>query len=153
MALGRFCNWLFETDDLPARQPKRLLVVEDELPVRRLIETNLRRAGYAVSSAENALEALRTAKAERPDAIILDQTLPDLDGRDLLAALRADPEIREIPVLLLAASRAQEWEPDGAAPDAALVKPLNPMELLVRVRRLFPDLPDEPGGRLLIDPF
>ena len=75
---------------------QRILIVDDDLHIRRLLQATLLRAGYAAIEATTAAEALAQAKAERPDAILLDLGLPDRDGLEIVPLLRrlghrADP--------------------------------------------------------------
>lgn len=116
----------------------RILVVEDDAMVRELIEFKLSSAGHEVLMAadgEAGLEAVRTA---RPDLVILDWMMPKLTGLEVCAAIRADEEISDMPVLLLTA-RAQERDVESgysAGADDYLLKPFSPRELLSRVEAL-----------------
>ena len=115
---------------------KEILVVDDEQHIVRLIEVNLVRAGYAVVKAYDAAEAVRTAVSERPDLIVLDDTIPPVDGRDAHELLRADPQTKSIPVVMLSAKGdIPEWlrgRPSGVS--AYLTKPFKPRDLVMRVR-------------------
>lgn len=118
---------------------RRVLVVEDEPAIRRLLELHLSRAGYAVTMAGDGMEALETISRERPDMVVLDVMMPRMDAFELLRRLKAEPDTHEIPVLMLTA-KAQDadvfrgWQ-TGA--DCYLTKPFNPTELLAWVRRVF----------------
>jgi len=113
----------------------RILVVDDEPDITALVAYHLARAGFRVSTAHNGPDALKAAREERPDMIILDLMLPGLSGYDVLAELRQREETRDVGVILLTARRE---EPDrirgltlGA--DDYLTKPFSPQELRVRV--------------------
>jgi signal transduction histidine kinase/CheY-like chemotaxis protein len=79
----------------------RILVIDDDVVARDLIGDNLRTAGFSVVTAAGGLEGLRLAKELRPTAITLDVMMPDLDGWSVLAALRQDAELAEIPVIMV----------------------------------------------------
>ena len=78
-----------------------ILLAEDDRFLRRAAEVTLRRRGYAVSTAGDGEEALRLARAESPDLILLDLLMPKVQGFEVLRALKADPGTREIPVIVL----------------------------------------------------
>jgi len=82
----------------------RILVVDDEALVRNMMCDGLAAAGYAVSAASSGEEAMTLVQAERPACILLDIMMPDLDGYDTCAALKADPKTASIPVLLVSAT-------------------------------------------------
>jgi signal transduction histidine kinase/CheY-like chemotaxis protein len=79
----------------------RILVIDDDAVARDLIGDNLKTAGFSVVTAAGGLEGLRLAKELRPTAITLDVMMPDLDGWSVLAALRQDAELAEIPVIMV----------------------------------------------------
>ena len=82
----------------------KVLVVDDELLLRSMLKDALEEAGYAVVLAENGQAALARAKAESPDCILLDIMMPGLDGYETCAALKADPALAAIPVILVSAT-------------------------------------------------
>lgn len=116
---------------------KHVLAVDDENHIRRLLEVNLARAGYRVTTAADGEEALQKVQEERPDLIVSDVMMPRIDGFELLRRLKAGAETHDIPVLMLTA-KAQDrdiftgWQ-SGA--DGYLTKPFNPAELLTWVKR------------------
>ncbi len=118
---------------------KKILAVDDERHIVRLVEVNLLRAGYEVVTAFDGREALEKVKAENPDMIILDVMMPYMDGFAVLKELRKNPATAELPVIMLTA-KAQDadiflgWQ---TGCDMYLPKPFNPMELLVNVKRIF----------------
>jgi two-component system, OmpR family, alkaline phosphatase synthesis response regulator PhoP len=119
--------------------PKKILAVDDEKHIVRLVEVNLQRAGYNVVTAYDGREALEKVKSEKPDLVVLDVMMPYMDGFEVLKNLKADPETAEIPVIMLTA-KAQDadvfrgWQ---SGVDCYLTKPFNPMELLTFVKRIF----------------
>jgi two-component system KDP operon response regulator KdpE len=111
----------------------RLLLIEDDPAIRTTLLRALRERGHAVAAAAAAMEGLQTALAERPDLIVLDLGLPDLDGRELLRMLRA---VSRIPVIV-ATARDEESEMVrllDAGADDYVVKPFTAAQLDARVR-------------------
>ena len=109
----------------------KILVVDDEPLVRSMICDGLAAAGYAALAASSGEGALQVVQAERPACILLDITMPDLDGYDTCAALKADPQTASIPVLLVSATTdarvTDQAKRVGAA--AVLRKPVRMDEL------------------------
>jgi two-component system phosphate regulon response regulator PhoB len=117
---------------------QRILVVDDEPDITALVAYHLAKAGYRVSTAANGPDALKAAREERPDIVILDVMLPGVSGYDVLAELRRREETREVGVILLTARRE---EPDrirglSLGADDYLTKPFSPAELALRVNAL-----------------
>lgn len=111
----------------------QILVVEDELPLRRLLRGALEDAGYRYLEAETGQQALRLASNQPPDLVILDLGLPDLDGLEVLTRLR---DWLAVPVIILSA-RDQEKQKVSALDQGAddyLTKPFSTAELLARIR-------------------
>lgn len=82
----------------------KILVVDDEFLLRTMLKDALEEAGYAVVLAENGQAALDHAKVESPDCILLDIMMPGIDGYETCAALKADPDLAAIPVILFSAT-------------------------------------------------
>jgi DNA-binding response OmpR family regulator len=119
------------------REPlQRVLVVEDERPMRTVLRDCLERQGYRVLVAEDGARALEIALRERPDLIVLDVMMPRLDGLAVCAELRRLE--RPVPVLMLTAKGTVEDRVRGldVGADDYLVKPFSREELLARVRAL-----------------
>jgi two-component system alkaline phosphatase synthesis response regulator PhoP/two-component system response regulator VicR len=127
--------------------PKKILAVDDERHIVRLVQVNLERAGYQVVTAFDGKEALEKVKAENPDLVVLDVMMPYMDGFEVLQNLRKDPSTRELPVIMLTA-KAQDadvfrgWQ---SGVDCYLTKPFNPMELIVFVKRIFKSQEEDDG--------
>ncbi|MBK7473506.1 MAG: response regulator [Betaproteobacteria bacterium] len=85
----------------PSPERRRSLVVDDDQTVREVMERHLTREGFAVVTANGGQEGLRLARELHPAAITLDVMMPDLDGWTVLAAIKGDPELADIPVILL----------------------------------------------------
>ncbi|HEU4569822.1 MAG TPA: response regulator transcription factor [Gemmatimonadales bacterium] len=116
----------------------RILVVDDEPDITALVAYHLAKAGHRVSTASNGPDALKAAREERPDIVILDVMLPGLSGYDVLEELRRREETRDVGVILLTARRE---EPDrirglSLGADDYLTKPFSPHELSLRVTAL-----------------
>ncbi|GGN97580.1 DNA-binding response regulator [Actinoplanes lobatus] len=111
----------------------RLLLIEDDPAIRTPLLRALRERGHAVAASAAAMEGLQTALAERPDLIVLDLGLPDLDGRELLRMLRA---VSQVPVIV-ATARDEETEMVrllDAGADDYVVKPFTAAQLDARIR-------------------
>lgn len=123
---------------------KKILVVDDERHIVRLVEVNLARAGYEVVTAFDGIEALEAVKEHKPDMLVLDVMMPRMDGFEVLKNLQADPGYQDIPVIMLTA-KAQDadifkgWQ---SGVSSYLTKPFNPKELLVFVERIFQSMDD-----------
>ena len=115
-----------------------VLVVDDEPHIVRLIQVNLERQGYQVETANNGAVALAKIKENRPDLLVSDVMMPEMDGFELLANVRRDPTLMDLPVIMLTA-KAQDTDvmtgyKTGA--DMYLTKPFNPAELIAFAKRI-----------------
>jgi CheY-like chemotaxis protein len=90
------------------QQPFRVLVVDDDASIRKLIMVALRRDGYDFIEAPNGREALDLMRSERPHVVVLDLMMPILSGWDVLQERERDPELRNIPVIIVSANRDPE---------------------------------------------
>jgi DNA-binding response OmpR family regulator len=131
---------------------QRALVVDDEAAIARLVEINLKRAGYEVSIARDGVEALEKVRDQRPDIIICDVMMPRLDGIQVLRQLKADAATRDIPVIMLTAKSQHEDILNGwqSGTEMYLTKPFSPPELLMFVRRLTRPSTAADDGRIRI---
>lgn len=112
----------------------RILVVDDEPPIRKLLRIGLTAEGYAILEATSALDAMQKVEGEHPDLILLDLGLPDMQGHDLLAKWRA--ELLELPIIILS-SRTDEAGIVKAlelGADDYVTKPFGTRELVARIR-------------------
>ncbi len=127
---------------------KKILACDDERHIVRLIQVNLERAGYTVLTAFDGTEALRKVDAEKPDLIVLDVMMPKMDGFEVLKRLQANPETREIPVIMLTAKAqdADVFRGWSSGVSAYLTKPFNPLELITFVKRIFSGHDDYDDG-------
>ena len=116
----------------------RILVVDDEPDITALVAYHLAKAGFRVSTAANGPDALKAAREERPDIVILDLMLPGISGYDVLTEMRKREETREVGVILLTARREETDRIRGLSlgADDYLTKPFSPQELSLRVSGL-----------------
>jgi signal transduction histidine kinase/DNA-binding response OmpR family regulator len=133
----------------PARAPRRglplVLVVDDDPTVRDLMERHLTKQGFAVVTAAGGVEALAQARRVRPAAMTLDVMMPDIDGWTVLAAVKGDPTLADIPVILVTiVDDPQRGYALGAAD--YLVKPVDRQRLVEALRALCPGA----IGRILV---
>src|ERR1041385_8777204 len=112
----------------------RLLLVDDDPGLRALLRTTFEIFDLELDEADSAAMAARRISACTPDVIVLDVLMPGIDGLEYCAALRRDPQTRDIPVVLLTGSDISELHPSRA--DALIRKPFSPLELLSVVERL-----------------
>jgi two-component system cell cycle response regulator DivK len=117
--------------------PKRILVVEDDPDNRRIVAKVLSVEGYDVIEAIDGIEALAQARAERPDLILMDLALPNVDGWEATRRLKSDPETRSIPVVALTAvaMRGDEEQARAAGCDDYLPKPARPAAIRAVVKK------------------
>lgn len=112
--------------------PRHVLVVDDDDDIRFIAERALTRvAGWRVSTATDGTEALASMAAECPDAVVMDVTMPNLDGPATWARIQADPALADVPVVLLTARArtAERAELLRLGVAGVLVKPFDPMAL------------------------
>ncbi|MGW1539379.1 response regulator transcription factor [Streptomyces sp. NPDC002309] len=120
----------------PDGTPVRVLVVDDEMPITELLSTALRHEGWQIRSAGDGRGAVRTAREFRPDAVVLDMMLPDMDGPAVLGGLRR--ELPAVPVLFLTAKDAVGYRVAGltAGGDDHVTKPFSLEDVVARLRGL-----------------
>ena len=124
---------------------KRVLVVEDEVNIARLVRDYLHQAGYDVLEASDGPGALHLARAERPDMIVLDLGLPGMDGYDVTRELRATSSV---PIIMLTARSDESDRIVGLelGADDYIVKPFSPKELVARIRAVLRRVDATLGG-------
>ncbi|MGE5139132.1 MAG: response regulator transcription factor [Rudaea sp.] len=116
--------------------PQRILVVDDDKQIVRLLKSYLEQSGFGVLTAFDGESAMRAIRAERPDLIVLDLMLPGRDGWEITRWARSDESLANVPILMLTA-RVEDTDKIlglelGA--DDYLTKPFNPREVVARVR-------------------
>ena len=120
------------------RVKPKILVVDDEPEAVELLEFNLKQAGYAVTTAGDGAEALKKARTQSPDMIVLDVMLPEMDGFEICKSLRLDSTTAKIPIIMLTAKAAEIDRVLGLelGADDYLTKPFSPRELLLRIKKI-----------------
>jgi len=118
--------------------PEKILIVDDDLDTLKLVGLILQRHGYDIVAANGGLPALQKAAAERPDIILLDLMMPDLDGYEVTRRLRADTSLAHIPIIMFTAKTMLDDKVAGfeAGADDYLTKPTHPSELIAHVKAL-----------------
>ncbi len=125
---------------------QRILVVEDEAPVRLLLEKILKLADYEVVSAGDGMAAIRVARESPPDAVVCDLTMPGIDGYQVCAMFKRDKSFKA-PIIVLS-GRVRDKDVKAAldaGADAFLSKPVNREELLAKLKELLTP-PAEPSA-------
>jgi two-component system OmpR family response regulator len=154
--------------DLPAKgalnmsQKQKILIIDDEVNLTMLVKLNLEKTGrYEVREENHALRGLSTAREFKPDLVLLDVMMPDLDGGDVLAQLKADANLKGVPVVFLTATVLKE---DVARNGGSIggypfiAKPFRADVLLEQIARILPPdpvalgSPASPAGRAPYDP-
>ena len=117
---------------------KRVLVVEDDTEMVDLLRFNLQKAGFAIATATDGIEALKKVRSLAPDLTLLDLMLPELDGFSVCEILRQDPDTASIPIIMLTALSNELARMTGLASGANdyFSKPFSPRQLVSRVKDL-----------------
>jgi two-component system, cell cycle response regulator len=120
-----------------ARRVPKILLIEDDADTRQLLKIRLESQGYETAFAADAIGALRVAREERPDVILLDMGLPGGDGVVVMERLKTFPALAHIPVIVVSAREPTTTEARAteAGAQAYIQKPVDMYELLVAVRR------------------
>jgi CheY-like chemotaxis protein len=117
--------------------PHKILIVDDEPFMLRLIQHHLENAGFEIVKARNGREAIEAAVREKPCVVVMDAMMPNMDGFSALRQLKQEPSTRAIPVIMLTANphkfSREEAESSGAA--IFLTKPFSPTQLLEEIRK------------------
>jgi two-component system, cell cycle response regulator DivK len=119
----------------------RILVVEDQEDNRRIVRDLLESVGWRLIEAGDGEEGVRLARSERPDLILMDIQLPVMDGYEATRQIKADPELRAIPIVVVTsyALSGDDKKAMEAGCDAYVTKPFSPRQLLATIRRFLPD--------------
>jgi CheY-like chemotaxis protein len=115
-----------------------VLVADDEEDILLLVRTIIERSGHRVVAVRDGAAALAALQEWKPDLVVLDISMPELDGLEVLRRIRADAETSELPVLLLSARAQEDDVRHGFATGASayVKKPFSPLELAERVETL-----------------
>ena len=116
---------------------KTILVVDDDLVNLTILRSVISKAGYSVLTADNGTDAIKIARAQSPDLIILDIMMPDMDGTEVASALKQNPRTRKIPIIFLSSLISAEEERSSIKKDPVsyLSKPYNREKLLNEIRK------------------
>lgn len=115
---------------------KIILVVEDEAPIREMLQFILQQANFKVLLAEDAKQAYQILNSTKPHLVLLDWMLPGISGIEITKHLRDDQKLAEIPVVILTARATEENKIKGLeiGADDYIVKPFSPRELIARIK-------------------
>jgi two-component system, OmpR family, alkaline phosphatase synthesis response regulator PhoP len=115
---------------------KRIIVVDDDKDIRKLVESILAKEGFVTTGAENAADAMKKIQASKPDLVLLDLQLPDKDGFEVCKDLRNDPATKYVPIVFLTVQNLDSYKIAGLeiGADDYITKPFNQTELLARVK-------------------
>lgn len=116
-------------------ESKKILIIEDEFPMRYLIEYQLRQSGYVVNLAKDGADGLKAIQQNPPDLVLLDIMMPDMDGFEVCTRIKSNPETAHIPVIFVTASEVHEYRGRAFDVGAAeyLTKPFQPDELVAQI--------------------
>ena len=119
--------------------PKKILIVEDERDIAQLVKLYLEKEGFHTNVAESGVEALKLIKSERPDLLILDLMLPEIDGIEVCKKIRTMPDTALLPIIMLTAKAEESDTIIGLelGADDYVTKPFSPKALVARVKALF----------------
>jgi len=153
---------ILEIKEPVADRPYSILLVDDKHDLRVLLTRRLEQAGYLVTAAVHGRHALQLMGLERFDLVLLDLNMPEMDGLATLQAIKANDDLKTVPVVMLTATSSRESVVKCLGLGAAdyLIKPVNPLELAQRVHRCLAmrvapfeptvQLGDHAGARILI---
>jgi two-component system chemotaxis response regulator CheY len=111
---------------------KHVLIVDDSVSVRQMVEATLKSAGYTVTAAKDGLEAFNLCKTKTYDFVLTDQNMPNMDGLTLIKSLRGLPAHTRTPIVVLTTEASDSMKAQGRAAGATgwMVKPFDPTKLL-----------------------
>ncbi len=118
---------------------KKILIVDDQMEVRRLVEITLRVEDYQILQAESGEKAIEIVKTEKPDLIIMDIMMPGgIDGLEATRILKNDPETKDSTIIMLTAKGQEADRKKGfeAGADDYFIKPFSPLELIKKVEEV-----------------
>ena len=117
---------------------KKVLAVDDSASMRQMVSFTLKGAGYEVTEAKDGVEALSLAKQSKFNLVITDVNMPNMDGISLIRELRALPDYKFTPMLMLTTESGTDKKSEGKSAGATgwIVKPFNPEQLLATIKRV-----------------
>ncbi|MBI2167839.1 MAG: response regulator transcription factor [Candidatus Omnitrophica bacterium] len=126
---------------------QKILIVEDEKDISNLVQLHLQKAGFETLTARDGQEAFRKIQSSKPDLIVLDLMLPEMDGKELTKLLKAREDTKEIPIVMLTAKTEEVDRIVGfeLGADDYIPKPFSPRELVLRVKVVLKRTGKDPG--------
>lgn len=123
--------------------PKTVITVDDSMSIRETVKMILASAGYHVLTAEDGVKGLQICQQQKADLILSDLNMPNMDGTTLIGKLRALPQYRFTPILMLTTESQEEKKIAGKKAGATgwIVKPFDPAKLLGVVQKVCPSTP------------
>src|SRR3989338_7223495 len=117
---------------------KKILIVDDEPDVLKVVQYSLLKEGYEIIMAENGKKALEMATLEMPDLILLDLMMPEMDGLEVCRRFQADENLKSIPVILMTANKAKSLDDKllSVAIKDRIIKPFEAEEMFEKVKKL-----------------
>jgi len=118
---------------MPPTKPL-ILVVDDDAPITLLMRTLLREYGFEPLTAMTGKEAIESVRARRPDLILLDRNMPGMTGDEVIRALRGEPGLAEVPILILSGEPISPEELIRLDANGSVLKPFDVKDLVERIR-------------------
>jgi DNA-binding response OmpR family regulator len=115
-------------------QKRRILVVDDDAPIVTLMRSLLREFGFEPLTATSGESALSTARAEMPDLILLDKNMPGMSGDEVIRAMRGEPTLETVPILILSGEPIDPHELELLGANGAVQKPFDVLALVEQIR-------------------
>ncbi len=115
-----------------------ILVVDDDLPILALMRTLLREFGFEAVTAESGEQAIAEARAHRPAAVLIDRNMPGMSGDELIRALRSEPGLDGLPILIISGQAVSPAELATLGADGAILKPFDITQLIAQLRSFVP---------------
>lgn len=117
---------------------KTILAVDDSASIRQMVTFTLKSSGYEVVEAVDGMDGLDKAKAKSVNLVLTDQNMPRMDGLTLIKSLRALPQYKSVPILMLTTESSEAMKAQGRAAGATgwLVKPFDPQKLIEVVKKV-----------------
>jgi len=117
--------------------PKKIVVVDDEPDIIKVVSFRLGKLGYKILTADTGGAALDLIRKEKPDLILLDLALPDMEGYEVCRRVKTDDALKHIPVVFITASQADRIreKQNGFPADDFIIKPFEPEELIAKVKK------------------
>ncbi len=126
---------------------KEILCIDDDVGIIELVQLIMQRDGFSVRGASSGAEGLSAMRSEMPDVVLLDIMMPEMDGWETYKRIKADPTLKDVPVVILTARNSSFEEViarERAGVDDYITKPFTPQELRVRIKKVL-SAKEQPG--------